>query len=145
MLTVWWVRSYRAKANLIFILRSRQRSMKKFAFTFSFACCKCNLKWKCIHIEIGPEPGLGQGLVPVLSRTFHVVPGLGRLGWNRMNNEPFHLLASEQGLGRTLVFITGNIFRTWKMEFRGPILQVMRLCNSVNFPSLFRCSAKGSG
>ena len=48
----------------------------------------------------------------VLIRTFHTAP--------------------EQGQGRTLVFITGNIIRTWKMGTR-PILQVLKMFQ-VFFP-----------
>ena len=47
-----------------------------------------------------------NGLCMVLIRTFHTAP--------------------EQGQGRTLVFITGNIFRTWKIGTR-PILQVLKM------------------
>ena len=53
---------------------------------------------------LGPEPGL------VLCRTFHIAPGLGRMGCMVLIRT-FHT-APEQGQRRTLVFITGNIFRT---------------------------------
>ena len=55
---------------------------------------------------LGPE--LGQG--PVLCRTFHIAQGPGRMGCMVLIRT-FHT-TPEQGQGRTLVFITGHIFRT---------------------------------
>ena len=55
---------------------------------------------------LGPEPGPGL----VLCRTFHIAQGPGRMGCMVLIRT-FHT-APEQGQGRTLVFITGNIFRT---------------------------------
>ena len=78
---------------------------------------------------LGPEPGLGQEPGLVLCRTCHIAPGPGRIGC-RVLLRTFHT-APEQGQGRTLVFITGNIFRTWKMGTR-PILQVLKM-----FPVFF--------
>ena len=59
---------------------------------------------------LGPEPGPGQGLGPVLCRTFHIAQEPGRMG-GMVLIRTFHT-APEQGQGRTLVFITGHIFRT---------------------------------
>ena len=59
---------------------------------------------------LGPEPGLGQGPGLVLSGTFHIVQGPGRMGCMVLIRT-FHT-APEQGQGRTLVFIIGHIFRT---------------------------------
>ena len=56
-----------------------------------------------------PELGPGQGQGPVLCRTFHIAQGPGRMGCMVLIRT-FHT-APEQGQGRTLVFITGNIFR----------------------------------
>ena len=85
-------------------------------------------------------PGSGQGPGPVLCRTFHIAQGQGRMGCMVLIRT-FHT-ASEQEQGRTLIFITGNIFRTWKMGTK-PNLQVLKLF-PVFFPVLFRCSVKGS-
>ena len=79
---------------------------------------------------LGPEPGPGQGPGPVLCRTFHIAQGPGRMGCMVLIRT-FHT-APEQGQGRTLVFITGHIFRTWKMGTR-PILQVLKMFQ-VFFP-----------
>ena len=57
---------------------------------------------------LGPGPGQGPG--PVLCRTFHIAQGPGRMGCMALIRT-FHT-APEQGQGRTLVFITGHIFRT---------------------------------
>ena len=57
---------------------------------------------------LGPEPG--QGLGSVLCRTFHIAQGPGRMGCMVLIRT-FHT-APEPGQGRTLVFITGHIFRT---------------------------------
>ena len=70
---------------------------------------------------LGPEPGQGPG--PVLCRTFHIAQGPGRMVCMVLIRT-FHT-APEQGQGRTPVFITGHIFRTWKMGTR-PILQVLK-------------------
>ena len=78
---------------------------------------------------LGPEPGPGQEPGLVLCRTFHIAPGPGRMGCMVLLRT-FHT-APEQGQGRTLVFITGNIFRTRKMGTR-PILQVLKM-----FPVFF--------
>ena len=59
---------------------------------------------------LGLELGPGQGPGPVLYRTFHIAQGPGRMGCMVLIRT-FHT-APEQGQGRTLVFITGNIFRT---------------------------------
>ena len=58
----------------------------------------------------GPGQGPGPGPGPVLCRTFHIAPEQGRMGCMVLIRT-FHT-APEQGQGRTLVFITGNIFRT---------------------------------
>ena len=60
--------------------------------------------------SLGPELGPGQGPGPVLCRTFHIAPEQGRMCCMVLIRT-FHT-APEQGQGRTLVFITGNIFRT---------------------------------
>ena len=62
--------------------------------------------------ELGPGhgQGQGQGQGPVLCRTFHITQGPGRMGCMVLIRT-FHI-APEQGQGRTLVFITGHIFRT---------------------------------
>ena len=60
----------------------------------------------------GPELGPGQGPGLVLCRTFHIAPGLGRMGCMVLIRN-FHTAPEKgQGQGRTLVFITRNIFRT---------------------------------
>ena len=79
---------------------------------------------------LGPELELGQGPGPVLCRTFHIAQGPGRIGCMVLIRT-FHI-APEQAQGRTLVFITGHIFRTWKMGTR-PILQVLKIFH-VFFP-----------
>ena len=59
---------------------------------------------------LGPEPGPGQGLGQVSCGTFHIAQGPGRMGCMVLIRT-FHT-APEQGQGRTVVFITGHIFRT---------------------------------
>ena len=59
---------------------------------------------------LGPEPGQGPGLGPVLCRTFHIVQGPGRMDCMVLIRT--FQTVPEQGQGRTLVFITGHIFRT---------------------------------
>ena len=81
---------------------------------------KLMMYWHCL----GLEPGPGQEPGPVLCTTFHIAPGLGRMGCMVLIRT-FHT-APEEGQGRTLVFITKNIFRTWEMGTR-PILQVLKM------------------
>ena len=69
-----------------------------------------------------PEPGQGSG--PGLCRTFNIAQGLGRMG-RMVLIRTFHT-APEQGHGKTLVFITRNIFRTGKMGTR-PNLKVLKM------------------
>ena len=76
-------------------------------------CNSCgNLNGSCMVYShwLGPEPEPGQGLRPVLCRTFHIAQGPGRMGCMVLIRT-FHT-APEQVQGRTLVFITGHIFRT---------------------------------
>ena len=78
---------------------------------------------------LGPEPGLGQGPGLVLCITFRIAPVLGRMGCMALIRT--FQTVPEQGQRRTLVFITRNIFRTWKIGTR-PILQVLKM-----FPVFF--------
>ena len=56
---------------------------------------------------LGPEPGPGQETGPVLCTTFHIVPGLGRMGCTGFNKN------GNEGPERTLVFIRLSEPENW--------------------------------
>ena len=72
---------------------------------------------------LGLEPGPWQEPGLVLCGTFHIVWGPGRMGCVVLIRI-FHTAPGQEW--RTLVFITGHIFRTWKMGTR-PICQVLKM------------------